>query len=112
MLASPRAVEMGIYITSCSFVRLKGASASYAELAKGLALSHDTFSRNTRTQLKQLFDALRVLMAPPDPPKRPTGSSRCKKRTRKPGHEAKADKRTSAARAPHDSNARSMAVWT
>jgi len=36
-------------------------------------MSHDTFSRNTRNQLKQMFDALRELMTPPDPPKRPIG---------------------------------------
>lgn len=36
-------------------------------------MSHDTFSRNTRDQLKQVFDALRELMTPPDPPKRPIG---------------------------------------
>jgi hypothetical protein len=82
VLASPRAVEMGIYVVR-AFVRIKAASASYAELAKrldeledrseGLALDHDAFSRDTRAQLKQVFDALRVLMAPPDPPKRPIG---------------------------------------
>jgi hypothetical protein len=82
VLSSARAVEMGIYVVR-AFVRLKEAAASHADLAKrldeleekteGLALSHDTFSRNTRTQLKQLFDALRALMAPPDPPKRPIG---------------------------------------
>jgi hypothetical protein len=38
-----------------------------------LELSHDTFSRNTRLQLKQLLEAVRELMAPPDPPKRPIG---------------------------------------
>ena len=42
-------------------------------LFRSLALSHDTFSRNTRNQLKQVFDALRELMTPPDPPKRPIG---------------------------------------
>ena len=36
-------------------------------------MGHDTFSRNTRNQLKQVFDALRELMTPPDPPKRPIG---------------------------------------
>lgn len=37
-------------------------------------VSHDTFSRNTRAQLKQVFDALRELMAQPaEPPKRPIG---------------------------------------
>jgi hypothetical protein len=32
-----------------------------------------TFSHNTRAQLKKVFDALRELMTPPDPPKRPIG---------------------------------------
>lgn len=36
-------------------------------------MNHDTFSRNTRNHLKQIFDALRELMKPPDPPKRPIG---------------------------------------
>jgi hypothetical protein len=82
VLSSPRAVEMGIYVVR-AFVRLKQASASYAELDKrlaeledkteALAMGHDTFSRNTRNQLKQVFDALRELMTPPDPPKRPIG---------------------------------------
>jgi hypothetical protein len=40
---------------------------------EALAMNHDTFSRNTRNQLKQVFDALRELMVPPDPPKRPIG---------------------------------------
>lgn len=82
VLASPRAVEMGIYVVR-AFVRLKQASASYAELARrlaeleekteGIAMAHDTFSRNTRNHLRQVFDALRELMVPPQPPKRPTG---------------------------------------
>ena len=73
---------MGIYVVR-AFVRLKQASASHAELAKrlveleekteALAINHDTFSRNTRNHLKQVFDALRELMTPPDPPKRPIG---------------------------------------
>ncbi|MFN3493133.1 MAG: hypothetical protein ACK40L_01370 [Hydrogenophaga sp.] len=36
-------------------------------------MSHDTFSRNFRNQLRQVFDALRELTMPPDPPKRPIG---------------------------------------
>lgn len=43
------------------------------ENAETLAMAHDTFSRNTRVQLKQVFDALRELMTPPEPPKRPIG---------------------------------------
>jgi hypothetical protein len=82
VLALPGAVEMGIYVVR-AFVRMKAASATYAELAKrlaeleekteGLALSHDTFSRSARNQLKQLIEAVNQLMAPPDPPKRPIG---------------------------------------
>jgi hypothetical protein len=73
---------MGIYVVR-AFVRLKQASTLHADLAKQLAeledkteapaMSHDTFSRNTRAQLKHVFDALRELMMPPDPPKRPIG---------------------------------------
>lgn len=82
VLSSARAVEMGIYVVR-AFVRLKAAAASHAELAKrlaeledkteGLTLAHDTFSRNARIQLKQLFDAIRELTNPPEPPKRPIG---------------------------------------
>lgn len=35
-------------------------------------MSHDTFSHNTRHQLRQVFAAPRELMAPPDPPRRTT----------------------------------------
>ncbi len=38
-----------------------------------LAAQHDSFSHTTRTQLKQVFNALRQLMVPPDPPKRSIG---------------------------------------
>jgi hypothetical protein len=82
VLASPQAVEMGIFVVR-AFVRMRELAAVHADLAKrldelehkteGIALAHDTFSRNTRIQLKQLFDAIRQLMAPPDPPKRPIG---------------------------------------
>lgn len=82
VLASSQAVEMGIYVVR-AFVRLRQAASLHQDLAKRLAeledkterleLSHDTFSRNTRAQLKQVFDALRELMTPPDPPKRPIG---------------------------------------
>jgi len=82
VLASARAVEMGIYVVR-AFVRLKQASTLHADLAKrlaeledkteALAMNHDTFSRNTRNQLREVFDALRELMTPPGPPKRPIG---------------------------------------
>lgn len=82
VLASPQAVEMGIFVVR-AFVRMRELAAVHADLAKrlhdleekteGLALSHDTFSHNTRAQLKQLIEAVNSLMAPPDPPKRPIG---------------------------------------
>jgi hypothetical protein len=82
VLASAQAVEMGIYVVR-AFVQLRQASLVHADLDKRLTelqerterleLSHDTFSRNTRAQLRQMFEALRQLMAPPDPPKRPIG---------------------------------------
>ncbi len=61
VLASSQAVEMGIYVVR-AFVHLREAASSHADLAKRLAelemktesleLSHDTFSRNTRLQLR------------------------------------------------------------
>jgi hypothetical protein len=64
-------------------VRVRALAATHGDLAKrlaeledkteALAMKHDTFSHNTRAQLKKVFDALRELMTPPDPPKRPIG---------------------------------------
>ncbi len=54
-------------------------------------MAHDTFSRNTRIQLKQLFDAIRELMTPPEPPKRPIGFVTPQDKSRKtPGVRGKA----------------------
>ena len=82
ILSSPRAIEISVYVVR-AFVRLRELAATHGDLAKrldelenkteALAMQHDTFSRNTRNQLKQVFDALRELMTPPDPPKRPIG---------------------------------------
>jgi hypothetical protein len=82
ILSSPRAVEVSVYVVR-AFVRLRELAATHSDLAKrldeieekteALANKHDTFSRNTRIQLKQVVDALRELMTPPDPPKRPIG---------------------------------------
>jgi len=40
---------------------------------ESLELSHDTFSHNTRLQLRQILEAVRELTMPPDPPKRSIG---------------------------------------
>ncbi|WP_218509232.1 ORF6N domain-containing protein [Variovorax sp. dw_308] len=82
VLASPQAVEMGIYVVRV-FVQLRQANALHSDLAKRLTdleekaerleMRHDNFAENTRTQLRQIFDVLRELTMPPDPPKRPIG---------------------------------------
>ena len=83
ILNSPRATEVSVYVVR-AFVRLREVLASNVELAKrlddlertteALAMQHDTFARNTRAQLKQVFDAIRELMTPPEPQKkRPIG---------------------------------------
>ena len=82
VLSSPRAIAVNIEIMR-TFVRVRALAATHGDLAKrlseledkteALSMNHDTFSRNTRVQLKQVFDALRELMTPPEPPKRPIG---------------------------------------
>jgi ORF6N domain len=83
ILNSPRAVEVSVYVVR-AFVRLRELAVTHSDLAKrlseledkteGLAMQQDTFSRNTRAQLKQVFDALRDLMTPPQPPEPPKRS--------------------------------------
>ncbi|MBG6079272.1 ORF6N domain-containing protein [Rubrivivax gelatinosus] len=82
LLSSPRAIEVSVYVVR-AFVHMRELAATHGDLAKrlaeleekteALAMDHDSFSRNTRNQLRQVFDALRELMTPPDPPKRPIG---------------------------------------
>ena len=82
VLASAQAVEMGIYVVR-AFVQLRQASAMHTDLAKRLAdleltterleLSHNTFSRNTRNQLREVFEAIRALTMPPETPRRSIG---------------------------------------
>jgi ribosomal protein L23 len=83
VLNSEQAVEMGVYVVR-AFVHLREMIGSNQEMAKRLdelesrtkliSLHHDGFEREARMQLKQIFDALRVLMAQPEPvKKRPIG---------------------------------------
>lgn len=79
MLNSPRAVEVSVFVVR-AFVRLRELAATHREFAQrldeleqktdSLAMTHAAFSNHTRTQLKQIFDALREITTPPDPPKR------------------------------------------
>lgn len=82
ILSSPRAVQVSVYVVR-AFVRLREAALQHKDLAdrlssleektESLAMQHDTFSRNTRAQLHQVFEALRELTIPPETPKRPIG---------------------------------------
>jgi hypothetical protein len=83
VLGSPQAVQVNIAIMR-AFVKLRELAMTHHDLAKQLdaleektermALQHDQLARNTRVQLKQVFDAIRELMTPPEPPKkRPIG---------------------------------------
>jgi hypothetical protein len=82
VLNSPRSVEMSLYVVR-AFVQLretlaahKGLAAKLEELeqkTEALALRHDSLAANTRAQLKQAFDAIRQLMVPPEPQRRPIG---------------------------------------
>lgn len=93
VLNSPRAIEVSMYVVR-AFVRLRELAADHLELAKrldaleekteALALQHDTFSHNTRVQLKQVFDALREMMTPPEPNKRPIGFVTPEEKKKKP----------------------------
>jgi len=79
VLNSPRALEVSIYVVR-AFVRLRETLAAHKDLAaklavleqktEALAFKHDTLAANTRAQLRQVFEAIRQLMTPPEPPKR------------------------------------------
>jgi hypothetical protein len=79
VLNSSRAVEMSLYVVR-TFVQLREVLATHKELAARLAelesktellaLKHDALAGSTRAQLKQVFEAIRQLMAPPEPTKK------------------------------------------
>ena len=82
VLNSPRAVEMSLYVVR-AFVRMREVLATHKELAKklealekkteALALKHDALATTTRAQFKEVIEALRALMTPPEPKKRSIG---------------------------------------
>ena len=82
VLNSPRAIVVNIEIMR-TFVRVRELAATRGDLAarlneleektEALSMQHDAFAHNTRAQLRQVFEAIRQLMTPPDPPKRPIG---------------------------------------
>lgn len=82
ILSSARAFEVSVYVVR-AFVQMRELAATQTDLASRLrdlelkthllANEHDSFSEATREQFKQVVGALRQLMAPPNPPKRPIG---------------------------------------
>ena len=100
VLNSPRALQVSVYVIR-AFVRLREASLEHQDLAKRLgeleektellAMRHDNFSQNTGAQLRQVFNALKELMTPPEPPKRPIGFVPLEDKSKNLTREAMAD---------------------
>lgn len=68
VLKSKRAIQVNIQIMN-TFVALRRMLADN----KALSVRLDELERKYDAQFKVVFDALRKLIAPPDPPKRPIG---------------------------------------
>ena len=68
VLRSRRAIQVNIQIMT-TFVQLRRMLADNKTLARRL----DELERKHDTQFKVVFETLRKLIAPPDPPKRPIG---------------------------------------
>ena len=70
VLRSDRAISVNIEIIR-TFVRLRQLMAAHSDLARKIEMLENKYD----AQFKVVFDALRKLMAPPDPPKRKIGFS-------------------------------------
>jgi hypothetical protein len=68
VLNTPRAIEVSVFVVR-AFVRLKQALDSHQELARRLA----QLEARTDARFKAVFDALRDLMTPAEPKRRPIG---------------------------------------
>ena len=68
VLRSRRAIQVNIEIMR-AFIRLRQMLASHVELARKL----DALEKKYDAQFKQVFAAIRQLMAPPEPKRRPIG---------------------------------------
>ncbi len=68
VLRSQRAIQVNIEIMR-AFIRLRQMLASNVELARRL----DALEKKYDVQFKQVFEAIRQLMAPPEPKRRPIG---------------------------------------
>jgi len=68
VLHSQRAIQVNIEIMR-AFIRLRQMLASHTELARKL----DALEKKYDAQFKEVFEAIRQLMAPPEPHPRPIG---------------------------------------
>jgi len=68
VLRSQRAIQVNIEIMR-AFIRLRQMLASHVQLARKL----DALEKKYDAQFKQVFEAIRQLMAPPEPKRRPIG---------------------------------------
>ena len=68
VLNTPRAIEVSVYVVR-AFVRLKQALDSHKALAARIA----QLESRTDARFKAVFDALRELMTPAEPKRRPIG---------------------------------------
>jgi hypothetical protein len=75
VLNTPRAVEMSLYVVR-AFVRLRGALATHKAVAgklEELERAVATLDAKTDARFRETFDAIRTLMAQPEPKRRPIG---------------------------------------
>ncbi len=68
VLRSPRAEQVNIEIMR-AFVKLRQMLATHVELARKL----ENLEKKHDAQFKVVFEAIRQLMAPPEPPRKPIG---------------------------------------
>jgi hypothetical protein len=68
VLRNPRAVAVNVEIMRV-FVRLRQMLSNHETLARKLAAMEDKYD----AQFKVVFDAIKSLMAPPEPKKKPIG---------------------------------------
>ena len=71
VLNSPRAVRMSVFVVR-AFVQLKGVLAAHKELADQLAKLERRVGTHDK-QLNAVFEAIRQLMTPAEPPRRQIG---------------------------------------
>jgi hypothetical protein len=74
VLHSQRAIQVNIEIMR-AFIRLRQMLATHIDLSRKL----DAPEKRYDSQFKQVFDAIRQLMAPPEPKRRPIGFRTSKK---------------------------------